>query len=197
MQHSIPDHEEIHTLTNTMITSHPLSSRRGATVTEFALTLPILLLLVFAGIEFSRAGALMNSAKIAAAEGARRGIILGTTSKDIQDVVKRELSMIGVDEATVLVNPAQVTDNTDIVTVGIKIPLNVRNGYVTPRFFVGDYVWRITAIPREAKNDAAMDSLLATSFDEMVDELDVEEKESKGKGKGKDKKKKKGDDDDD
>ncbi|WP_425396814.1 TadE/TadG family type IV pilus assembly protein [Aeoliella sp.] len=140
-------------------------TRRGAATVEFALTLPLLLLLVFAGIEFSRANVLINTAKVAAAEGARRGIVLGTTAADVKAAVDRELSMVGIAHADVVVEPAIVTDDTKVVTVGLSVPLDARNGYVTPRFFLGEYVWKITAIPREAKNDANMDSLLASSFD--------------------------------
>lgn len=166
---------------STYIHSRRLKHRRGATTVEFALTLPILFLLVLASIEFSRANVLINTTKLAAAEGARKGIILGTTADDIRQVVQHELAMVGVKESEVVVEPAVVTDDTELVTVGVSVPLAGENGYVTPRYFLGEYVVKITTIPRESKNDEGMDSKLAAAFNDMKGKLD----KSKGKGKGK------------
>jgi len=96
--------------------------------------------------------------------------------------------------ADIVVEPAIVTDDTKVVTVGVSVPLDARNGYVTPRFFVGEHVWKITTIPREAKNDANMDSLISSEFEKVKDKLEAKADASdkgndkaKGKGKGKDK----------
>ena len=149
----------------------PASNRRGTTTVEFALTAPILFLLILAGIEFSRASVLINSAKVAASEGARCGIVMGTTAGEIETVVRKELSMVGVAHADVMVDPDVVTDDTDLVTVGVSVPLDHRNGYVIPKFFIGEHVFKITAIPREAKNDAQMTERLNASFEKMKDKL--------------------------
>lgn len=138
---------------------------------EFALTAPILFMLVLASIEFSRANVLINSAKIAASEGARRGIVLGTTAEEIESTIRDELSTVGVGYADVQVNPPVVDDDTEIVTVGVSVPLDLRNGYITPKYFVGDHVWKVTAIPREAVVDPTMTARLKSAFDDMKDTL--------------------------
>ncbi|MCO6045652.1 pilus assembly protein [Aeoliella sp. ICT_H6.2] len=143
---------------------------------EFAISLPVLMLVVFGGIEFSRANVLINTAKMAAAEGARRGIVLGTTASDIEATVDNELSKVGVAHADVVVDPPVVNDDTKVVTVGLSIPLDARNGYVTPRFFLGKNVWKITSIPREAKNDAQMEDLLNAAYNNMKGKLNAKAK---------------------
>jgi hypothetical protein len=149
------------------------SGRRGTTAIEFAMTAPILFLLVLAGFEFSRASVLINSAKIAASEGARSGIVLGTTASEIEAVVRNELAIVGIAHADVLVDPEVVTDETALVTVGVSVPIDHRNGYVIPKFFVGDYVVKVTAIPREAKNDAQMGQRMADSFANMRQRFEI------------------------
>ncbi len=132
------------------------SDRTGTTTVEFALTAPILILIVFASIEFSRANMLLHSTTVAASEGARRGIISGTTAADITTLVKAELSAIGIAHSAVIVDPAMVTDNTELVTVGVSVPVDHRNGYVVPQFFLGKRVAKVVAMPRETKKDPTM-----------------------------------------
>src|SRR5690606_12331914 len=107
----------------TMFTEQSLrqrNDRRGVATVEFALTVPILFLLVMGAIEFSRANMLYHTASVAASEGARRGIIVGTTQDDITAVVQKELSMIGVRDSRVVVDPPVVTADTQLVTVGVE-----------------------------------------------------------------------------
>ena len=145
--------------------------RRGATVVEFALAGPILLILFLASVEFSRANVLIHTAQIAASEGARTGIVMGKTAADIRAVVQSELDAVGVRESNILVQPEVLTDATKLITVGVSVPLDERNGYVTPQYFFGDYVFKITAIPRESKNDPGMDTLLSSAKTSMQQEL--------------------------
>ena len=128
------------------------SQRRGAVVVEFALTAPLLFLLVFAGIEFSRANMLIHTATIAATEAARRGIVAGATADECYQAAQAELVAVGVNDASVLVQPAQITDDTQLVTVGVRVPLGASNGYVTPQFFLGRDVVRVVSITREAQD---------------------------------------------
>ncbi len=56
--------------------------RRGATLVEFAVTLPIVFLLFFGMIELSRLFMLQHSADTAAYEGARNAIVPGAKPQD-------------------------------------------------------------------------------------------------------------------
>ncbi|QDU88132.1 TadE-like protein [Pirellulimonas nuda] len=126
---------------------HP--PRRGATVVEFALTAPLLFMFAFASIEFSRANMLVHTAKIAATEGARRGIVPGATAEDCRAAAQGELDILGFVGGTVTVTPATISDATPEVNVTVSVPVDVRNGYVLPRFFLGSTVTRSINLQRE------------------------------------------------
>lgn len=139
-------------------------SRRGVATVEFALTVPVLLLLVVGAIEFSRANMLLHSAAVAASEGARRGIIAGSTADEVETIVRKELATIGVKQSRIAVHPQVVTNDTKLVAVAVRVPVNAANGYILPRFFLGKEVTKVMAMPREAKNDPQMTSQLVTAM---------------------------------
>jgi Flp pilus assembly protein TadG len=136
------------------------SSRYGATTVEFALTAPILFLLVFGAIEFSRANMLVHTASIAATEAARRSIIPGATAADCQRAAQAELGALGISESTVEIDPPEINDDTTQVTVNLSVPLTMRNGYVLPRIFLGKQVAKSVTLQREGKwEDAASEKV--------------------------------------
>jgi hypothetical protein len=71
---------------------HPDRHERGVALVEFAMVLPLLLVLVFGIIDFGRAFQTWITLTNAAREGAR----LGTVSQDAQAVVQRCQSTAGV-----------------------------------------------------------------------------------------------------
>jgi Flp pilus assembly protein TadG len=81
------------------------SSRRGAAITEFALVLPLLVLIVFATIETCSMMYLQQSLKIAAYEGARIALVPGTTSGNVQAAVNQVLDDRHIGSATVTITP--------------------------------------------------------------------------------------------
>lgn len=109
-------------------------NRDGATVVEFAVTAPILFLLLFGCWEVSRANMLRNLARSAAYEGARKGITPGATADEVRDNAQALLDAVGVRGASIAVTPATITKNTTTVAVDISIPIN-SNTYVVPFFF--------------------------------------------------------------
>lgn len=123
--------------------------RRGATAVEFALTAPLLFLFVFASIEFSRANMLAHTTKIAATEGARRGIVPGSTVADCKVAAQRELDILGFKGGSITVTPKTITSTTPEVTVTVTVPVDVRNGYVIPKFFLGKSITRSVRLQRE------------------------------------------------
>jgi len=126
-------------------------SHSGMVSVEFALTAPILFLLIFGAIEFTRANMLMHTTSLAATEGARRAIVAGATSSDVDQAVRAELSNIGITNADVFIDPAVITADTEVVAVGVGVPVDSSNGYLIPRFFLGKKLVKATSMTREAK----------------------------------------------
>ncbi len=97
--------------------------RRGALAVEMALTLPVLLLFLFASYEFGRANFLRHAAEGAAYEGARQGIVPGASVSDVQREVEFVLNSIGARDSDITIEPAVLTDDTKTVKVTIEISM--------------------------------------------------------------------------
>ena len=116
-------------------------SRRGAAAVEFALAMTVLFLFVFASIEFVRLSMLRHSVEYASYLGARRAIIIGTKSKDAEDVAKAHLSAMGLTGGSVNVQPNNVTDETQMVEVAVSVPVT-GNSWISPAYFGGTLTGR-------------------------------------------------------
>lgn len=96
---------------------------RGATIVEFALILPILLMLVMGVIELAIAFNRQQGLHAAAREGAREGSIPTSTQTDISDRVAAALVGVPLDNALVITVSPNVTkpcDSADAVTVVVQ-----------------------------------------------------------------------------
>lgn len=122
--------------------------RRGALTVEFAFVAPVAFMIIFAGIEFSRANTIRNTAENAAYEGAREGALPGATAAKAEATARAVLDVIGVNGATISVSPGTITDSTPEVTVQISVPMN-QNGWVTPLFFKDRTMVRSVKLKRE------------------------------------------------
>jgi Flp pilus assembly protein TadG len=123
--------------------------RRSATTTvEFAVTLPLVLLLFFGSIEFGRVNMLRHSAAQAAYEGARRGIVPGATADDVRAAATEILNSTFASSYTITVTPSTITRHTTEVTVNISLPL-ASNSWVVPQYFAGATLSRSFTLQRE------------------------------------------------
>lgn len=100
---------------------------------EFSLVVPVFLMILFAGFEFSRICLVRNAAHNAAYQAVRRVMVPGATVADAQAEATRLLSIFGVNSFTLTVNPSPITLAADRVTVSINIPAS-QCGWITPRF---------------------------------------------------------------
>jgi Flp pilus assembly protein TadG len=112
------------------------TSRRGATVVEFAVVAPVFFILLFAGIEFGTLSTIRATSHNAAYEGARRLVIPGADVAIGIAEAERIMGIIGVDTLTVTVTPNVITNNTREVTVNISIPYD-DNAVFVPMFTGG------------------------------------------------------------
>jgi hypothetical protein len=131
--------------------------RTGAAAVEFAMTAPILFTLVLGAIEFSRSNMLLHTTAIAATEAARASIIPGATAAEVKAAGVRELKAVGITDVKIELDPPEIVDDTAQVTVNITVPVNMKNGYILPRIFLGKEVFKSVTLQREGKNSEVSD----------------------------------------
>ena len=120
-------------------THAPASSklhRRGTTLAEFAIVMPLFFVLFFAGIEFSVLSTIRSTANNAAYEGARKLVIPGADAATGIAEARRVMAVVGVNNLTVTVTPATLTDETRDVTVRVSVPY-ADNAIIAPWFTGG------------------------------------------------------------
>lgn len=124
------------------------SSRCGATVVELAFVFPILLLLLFGAIDFSRANSIRNTAENAAYEGARRAIVPGATSQSAEEAANAILGFLSLNSTNVTVAPTIITNSTPQVTVSVSVPL-AGNLYAANQLLTSKTITRSCTLTRE------------------------------------------------
>jgi hypothetical protein len=129
------------------------NTRRGAAAVEFAMTAPILFALVLGAVEFSRANMLVHTTAIAATEAARKSIIPGATAPEVRLKALEELRAVGIVDANVTLDPAEIVDDTTQVTVSLTVPVSLRNGYGLSRVFLGKQIFKSVTLQREGKTE--------------------------------------------
>lgn len=135
------------------IRSKTRTKRRGTTLVEFVLVLPIFFTMLFAGIEFAVIGTIRSTSHNAAYEAARILVVPGAVAKDGTDEAKRIMSIVGVNSLTVTSVPSVITDDTREVTVNIAIPY-AENAIFTP-FFVGNVTLQSSCTLRTERYETA------------------------------------------
>jgi hypothetical protein len=116
--------------------SHRQHDERGAAAVEFAIVLPILIVLVFGIVEFSIAYNRQQGLHAAAREGARVAALPQTSSSDVVERVHDALSGVlsdeDIDDATISVTPSatqpcnnQAPGTHVVVSVEIEHPISI------------------------------------------------------------------------
>lgn len=103
--------------------------RFGALTVEFALTAPILLLFLFAIVEFGRVQMIQHTLNNAVYEGTRRGMAINSTEAKVRERV------LAITTPSAVRNPTiTVSITPDVVTVSATASLN-DNALFSPMFF--------------------------------------------------------------
>jgi len=126
------------------------SNRRGAASVEFAIAFPVLLMVVFGSVEFSRIAMLRHTANHAAHIAARRAIIPGATSQDVIAAGEKHLQSIGVKGAVINVSPDNITLDTKAVEVTVNFPVS-ENSLVVPEFVSGHVIGTCAMVTERTK----------------------------------------------
>lgn len=88
------------------------TTRRGQSVVEFALVLPILVMIVMGIVEFGRIFMVQQIVTNASREGARTAVLPSSTSDDVQTTVTNYMSSGGLTGTT----------NVQMTNVGVTVP---------------------------------------------------------------------------
>ncbi len=126
-----------------------LNARRGAATVEFALCAPVFFILVFGGIELSRANMLIHTVESAMLQAARRGIMPGANADQCRLAAQAVLDIGRIRTSTVTVSPAIMGENTPTVSITISVPLD-SNGYQASSVFMGKTITRTIQLNRES-----------------------------------------------
>ena len=128
--------------------------RTGAAMVEFAIVAPILFLFFFAAFEFCRVNMIRHTADNAVYEGARTGIIPGSTAAEAQQEAEQILNSLGLTAVSVQVTPSTITNDTEEVTVRVTVPLD-DNSFIPNQFVSGMSVQRELTMVREGVRSSA------------------------------------------
>ena len=108
-------------ITTKVITTNPRGRERGDGLVEFALILPVLMLILIAILDFGRAVFAYSVVANCAREGARFGTISPTDEAGI--VAAATNAAVGLDAAQLTINVAHPTSNTVQVVVSYGFEL--------------------------------------------------------------------------
>jgi Flp pilus assembly protein TadG len=133
--------------------ARPRLGRRAAAVVEFAVVVPVLILLIFGMIEFARLmmveQVLTNGARV----GARKASLPGTTSSDVTTAVSSYMTNSGLSGFTTTVSPDPSTANPyDSITVTVSIPFNNVSWLPVPMFLGGKTLSSSVIMAKESNN---------------------------------------------
>lgn len=111
-----------------------INTRAGAAIVEFAVTLPIILFLLAALLEFSRVLMLKQTVNSAAYEGARAAVVVGSTPQTARDSVDALMKSTLLKKWVTDIDPLVFDEQTSAVTVRVAVPVE-ENSWITPFFF--------------------------------------------------------------
>jgi hypothetical protein len=127
-------------------------TRTGAAAVEFAIAISVLLMIVFASIEFVRLNMLKHSVEHASYPAARKGTITGASSNDVKNTAEKHLAILGVTNASVTVTPSGIKDDTQVIEVVIDLPMS-GNTWISPLYFNGTLTGRTRMLTERAASD--------------------------------------------
>ncbi len=133
-----------------------MRDKRGAAVIEFALVLPVFILLIFGMIEFGRAVMVQQILVNASREGARQAVLDGSTVAEVANRVNTYLAAAVINGATTeyAVNGTTVADPSiagygEAVTVRVSVPYDNVNWIPVPDYLGGTLLSASTVMRRE------------------------------------------------
>lgn len=126
------------------------SNRRGVAAAEFAVCLPVMVLLVLGMIETCSMIFLKQSLAVAAYEGAHMAVKPGATSAEVRATCQGILRDRRVNAANIQINPGSVDAVApgDYMTIRVTAPSD-RNGVLPLKFFRGKNLESAATVMKE------------------------------------------------
>ena len=107
--------------------------RTGAAAVEFAIIAPLFFMFILGAFEFGRLNIIRHTADNAAYEAARHAMVPGATAAEARDKANSILNIVGTQDPTVTISPANLGPDVDEIIVTIEIPMS-QNGLIAPHF---------------------------------------------------------------
>jgi len=125
--------------------------RRGAAAVEFAIVLPVFVILVFGMIEYGRMVMVQQVITNASREGARKAVLDGATTSSVQSAVTTYLTNAAVHGGSTAVSPdPTAAASGDPVTVTVSIPFSAVSWLPSPMYLGGKTLSASTTMRRES-----------------------------------------------
>jgi len=133
------------------VAAHAARSSRGAETVELAVTLPLVLLVIFSGFEYGWAVLKSMQLDHAARQGAREAAMWGATAGSIESAVDDALSRAGIDASTITVSITPLDPGS--AAAGTPITVEVTASYADLRLLGLD---RLIPMPADLTGRAGM-----------------------------------------
>ncbi|HEV3002804.1 MAG TPA: TadE/TadG family type IV pilus assembly protein [Pirellulales bacterium] len=128
--------------------------RRGTSVVEFAFCAPVVFLVLFAVIEFSRVTQLQQSVRQAAFDGARAGVALDAATADVTNAATATATAVGISNPTVTMAPNPLTYLSPTVSVTVSTT-PASNGWFLRFFNASSVISSTITLDREVQSISA------------------------------------------
>jgi Flp pilus assembly protein TadG len=127
------------------------NKRRGAAAVEFAIVLPVFVILVFGMIEYGRMVMVQQVITNASREGARSAVLDGATTSSVQSAVGTYLTNAQISGGSTAVNPSPSSAASgDPITVTVSIPFTAVSWLPSPMYLGGKTLSASTTMRRES-----------------------------------------------
>ena len=122
--------------------AHSVRRRRGATLVEFGLVVPVMFLFIFGLIEFGRIVMVKQSVTNAAREGCRTAVLATTTSEnDVDTAVRNHLQSVISNSTDPTKLRVDITpDSLAGITSGTSIDVEVAVNYTEISWLPGNFM---------------------------------------------------------
>jgi Flp pilus assembly protein TadG len=122
------------------------AERRGIAAVEFALVVPLFIILAVGMVELGRAIMVKQVLTNAVREGAREAILQGSTHSQVKNLVKNYLTGSSIDGATVTVTPSPAEATwREPVTVSVSVPIKNVSWLVSSQFLPSEGEFRTSS----------------------------------------------------